>query len=166
MRIAAHPPAGLAAVILCATFAKNPFPWLGWARPLAAWLPLKSMPRWLRALLMWGSASPQRAPAQTERAIAGVSPGVVRRRIAELLAVNDTAALRRIRLPTLVLKATHDRVIPRAATQWILQTLPGAQLAEIDGPHVLLQARPAECAAIVLKFIEALRLLPRHGDSY
>jgi hypothetical protein len=30
-----------------------------------------------------------------------------------------------------------------------------AQLTEIDGPHLLLQTRPAECAAIVLAFMRA-----------
>jgi pimeloyl-ACP methyl ester carboxylesterase len=122
---------------------------------LAAYLPLKSLPRWVRAPLMWGSASPQRAPAQTERAMAGVSPAVIRHRIATLLAVDESAALGAIRLPTLVLRARRDRVISRAATQWILKTLPRALLVEIDGPHLLLQTRPAECAAVVLAFIRA-----------
>ena len=153
MRIAAQSPAGLVAVIVCGTFAKNPFPWLRWARPLAAYLPLKSLPRWVRAPLMWGSTSPQRAPAQMERAIAGVSPAVIRHRIAALLAVDESAALGAIRLPTLVMRATRDRVISRAATRWILKTLPAARLVEIDGPHLLLQTRPAECAAIVLEFM-------------
>jgi pimeloyl-ACP methyl ester carboxylesterase len=153
IRIAARSPAGLVALILCGTFAKNPFPWLGWARPLAAYLPLKSLPRWMRAPLMWGSASPQRAPARTERAMADVSPEVIRRRIGALLAVNETAALTRIHLPILVLKASHDRVISPAATRWILRAQPGAQLSEVDGPHLLLQTRPTECAAVVLQFI-------------
>ena len=153
IRIAARSPAGLVALILCGTFAKNPFPWLGWARPLAAYLPLKSLPRWVRAPLMWGSASPQRAPARTERAMADVSPDVIRRRIAALLAVNETAALTRIHLPILVLRARHDRVISPAATRWILRAQPGAELSEVDGPHLLLQTRPTECAAVVLHFI-------------
>jgi len=155
IRIAARAPTGLAGVILCATFAKNPFPRLGWARPLAAYLPLKALPRWLRAPLMWGSASPQRAPAQMERAIAGVSPAVIRHRIAALLAVDESASLGRIRMPMLVLRARRDRVISRVATQAILRTLPGARLIEIDGPHLLLQTRPAECAAAVLEFMRA-----------
>ena len=153
MRIAARSPAGLVAVVLCGTFAKNPFPWARWVRPLAAYLPLKSLPRWVRAPLMWGSTSPQRAPAQMERAIAGVSPAVIRHRIAAVLAVDESAALGAIRLPTLVMRATRDRVISRAATRWILKTLPAARLVEIDGPHLLLQTRPAECAAIVLEFM-------------
>src|SRR3984893_1523215 len=155
IRIGARPPPGLVAVILCGTFAKNPFPWLWWARPLAAYLPLKALPRWVRAPLMWGSSSPQRAPAQMQRAIAGVSPAVIRRRIAALMAVDASPALGAIKLPTLVLRARRDRVISHAATRWILRTLPGAQLVEIDGPHLLLQTRPAECAAIVLEFMRA-----------
>ncbi len=155
IRVAARSPAGLVSLILCATFAKNPFPWLGWARPLAAYLPVKSLPRWVRAPLMWGSASAQRAPAQMERAMAGVAQNVIRRRIGALLAVDETPALARLHLPILVLKAAHDRVIPPAATRRILSAQPGAELAEIQGPHLLLQTRPAECATAVLRFIKA-----------
>jgi pimeloyl-ACP methyl ester carboxylesterase len=154
IRIAARAPPGLAGLILCVSFAKNPFPWAGWARPLAAYLPLRSLPRWLRAPLMWGSMSPKQAPAQIDRAMAGVSPDVIRHRIAALLAVDETVALRRIRVPTLVLAASRDRVIPARATRWILQTLPGARLVQIDGPHLLLQTCPAECAAAVLEFTQ------------
>jgi pimeloyl-[acyl-carrier protein] methyl ester esterase len=78
---------------------------------------------------------------------------VIRHRIAALLAVDESAALGAIRLPTLVLRARRDRVISRAATRWILKILPGARLVEIDGPHLLLQTLPAECAAIVLEFM-------------
>ncbi len=156
IRVAARSPAALAAVILCGTFAKNPFPWAKWAAPLAAYLPLKSLPRWVRAPLMWGSASPRRAPAQMERAITGVSPAVIRHRIAALLAVDESSSLARIRVPTLVIRAFGDRVISRAATRWLLRILPGAQLAELDGPHLLLQARPDECAAVVLRFMRTV----------
>jgi pimeloyl-ACP methyl ester carboxylesterase len=156
IRIAARAPAGLAAVILCASFAKNPYPWLWWARPLATYLPLKSLPRWVRAPLMWGSASPQRAPAQMERAMTGVSPTVIRRRIAALLGADESAALGLLRVPLLVLRARHDRVISRAASRWILKIRPSAQMAEIDGPHLLLQTRPAECADAVRRFMRTV----------
>jgi pimeloyl-ACP methyl ester carboxylesterase len=161
VRIAARSPPGLLAVILCTTFAGNPFPWTRWLRPLAALLPLKALPRWVRAPLMWGSASPRRAPAQADRAIAGVAPAVIRHRIAALLAVDESPALARIRVPTLVMIGRHDRVISRAATRRMLVGLPEARLAEIDGPHLLLQSHPAECAAAVLEFMrEALPNVP------
>ncbi|HEX3397386.1 MAG TPA: alpha/beta fold hydrolase [Steroidobacteraceae bacterium] len=153
IRIAARPPPGLRGLILSVTFASNPFPRLAWARRLAAYLPLKSFPRWIRAPLMWGSASPSNAPRQSERAMAGVAKAVVRRRIAELLAVDETAALREIAVPTLVLSAARDRVVSKAATERLLRGLRHAQQVEIDGPHLLLQTCAAECAVAVLGFM-------------
>jgi pimeloyl-ACP methyl ester carboxylesterase len=152
IRIAAAPPKRLVGLILCATFASNPFPYLAWARPLAAHLPLKYLPRWARAPLMWGSASPSRAPRQSERAMASVSSAVIRRRIAELLAADESASLRKITLPTLVLRATKDRVVSGAATQRLMHGILHAQRVDIDGPHLLLQTRAAECAAAIQSF--------------
>src|SRR3984885_13094019 len=153
IRIAAHPPPALVGLILCVTFASNPYPRLAWARGLAAFLPLKSLPRWLRAPLMWGSASPSKAPRQSERAMAGVDAAVIRRRIAALLSVDETAALAKISVPTLVLCATGDRVISKAASMRLMHGIRHAQRLDIDGPHLLLKTRPKECAAAVLNFI-------------
>lgn len=154
IRIAANPPDGLAGVILCGTFAKNPLPWLRWVRPLAVRAPIKSLPRWLRALLLWGSAQPRRAPAHADRAMAGVAAAVVRHRLGEVFDVDETSRLGCIDLPMLILSARGDLIVPRAATQWMLQSARDAQLAEIDGPHLLLQSRPADCAAAVLQFLQ------------
>lgn len=153
IRIAARPPPGLAGLILCVTFASNPYPRLAWARGLAAFLPLKSLPRWVRAPLMWGSASPSKAPRQSERAMAGVDAAVIRRRIAALLSVDETAALAEISVPTLVLCATRDRVVSKAATMRIMHGIPHAQRVDVDGPHLLLKTRPTDCAAAVLEFL-------------
>lgn len=159
MRIAACAPVELAGVILCGTFARNPYPWLAWAGPLAFLLPIKSMPRWVRALLMWGSKNPRRAPPTAERAMAGVAGAVLRRRIAAILGVDATGILDRIAIPALVMYARHDRVVRYAATESLIARLPGAEVVEIDGPHLLLQACPAECSAAVLKFMAAPQVL-------
>jgi pimeloyl-ACP methyl ester carboxylesterase len=156
IRIAARAPARLSGLILCVTFARNPYPWLGWARPLAAYLPIKGLPRWLRAPLMWGSLSASRAPSQMERAMSGVSAPVIRTRISELLAVDETAALRQVRVPTLVLRAARDRVIPMRSTRIVLKNAPAARLVEIDGPHLLLQTQTAQCATVVTDFLRTL----------
>jgi pimeloyl-ACP methyl ester carboxylesterase len=153
IRIAADPPRGLVGLILCVTFASNPYPSLAWARWLAPLLPLKSFPRWLRAPLMWGSASPSKAPRKSERAMAGVDAAVIRRRIAALLSADETAALAQISLPTLVLCATRDRVVSKAATMRIMRGIRHAHRVDVDGPHLLLKTRPKECAAAVLNFL-------------
>jgi pimeloyl-ACP methyl ester carboxylesterase len=157
IRIAARPPPALAGLILCVTFASNPYPRLAWARGLAAFLPLKSLPRWLRAPLMLGSASPSTAPRQSERAMAGVAAGVIRRRVAALLAVDETARLAEISVPTLVLCATRDRVVSQAATMRIMRGIPHARRIDVDAPHLLLKTRPQECADAVLSFIREVQ---------
>lgn len=156
IRIAADPAEGLVGVILCVTFAKNPYPLLAWARPWAGALPVRSLPRWVRAPFMWGALSTDRAPDEVERATAAVDEVVLRHRIAAVLAVDETDALARIHIPTLVMHATGDHVVPSAATEHILRTLPGAELIEVDGPHLLLQTRSSECAAAVTRFIRGL----------
>src|ERR1700722_7023935 len=156
IRIAAQPPAGLLGIILCGAFARNPYPLMGWAGSLAAWFPVKSLPQWVRAPLMWGSMDPDRAPEKLARAMADVSETVIRHRIAALLAVDESAALANIRLPILVLQAARDLVIPASATEWILKCAPRARLVQIEGPHLLLQTRPAECAAAVMEFLRTV----------
>ena len=155
IRIAASAPARLVGVILCGTFASNPYPWLAWARPLVSLLPIKSLPRWVRVLLMWGSQKAGQAPATAERAIAGVARSVVRRRIAAILAVDALESVERIAVPALILYARRDRVVPYAATESLISHLPHAVAAGIEGPHLLLQACPQECSAAVLKFLTA-----------
>ncbi|HMK84460.1 MAG TPA: alpha/beta fold hydrolase [Steroidobacteraceae bacterium] len=153
IRIAADPPPHLAGLILCGTFARNPYPWLRWARPLAVRFPVKSLPRWLRAPLLWGSADPRSAPVRRMRATSSVATPVIRHRIGEILAVDETRSLARVRTPTLILTARSDRLVPRSAISRLLRGLPGAHVEEIDGPHLLLQVRPGECAHSVLRFL-------------
>jgi pimeloyl-ACP methyl ester carboxylesterase len=163
IRIGAQPPAGLLGIILCGAFARNPYPLMGWAGSLASWFPVKSLPQWVRAPLMWGSMDPDLAPEKLVRAMADVSEAVIRRRIAALLAVDESAALASIRLPMLVLQAARDLVIPVSATEWILKCAPRAHRVEIDGPHLLLQTRPAECAAAVMDFLRTV--VPVSSDA-
>jgi len=153
IRIAAEPPPGLIGVILCASFAKNPYPYLRWAHPLARRLPMKSLPRWLRAPLLWGSASALAAPSRAERSSAGVEEAVLRHRVAAVLRVDETDALRRIRVPVGVMQADHDRLVPATATRHLLRHRPDAHHWRFDAPHVLLQTRPRECALAVQDFV-------------
>lgn len=156
-------------MIFCGTFAGNPYPWLAWARPFVFLLPVKSLPRWVRAPLMWGSGNPHRAPANAQRAMAGVAGAVLRRRLAAILAVDAVGCLEQIAIPALVLYGRRDRVIPHAATLSLIGHLPRAAVADIDGPHLLLQACAEECSAAVLKFLAAPQVAgcapPHRRDS-
>jgi pimeloyl-ACP methyl ester carboxylesterase len=156
IRLAASRPPGLIGLVLFTTFAKNPYPRWGWVSRLAFLVPIHSLPRWLRAVLMWGSRRSATAPAQADRAIAGVAREVIARRIAALLTVDTTAAMRRIEISTLIVHARNDRVISLAATRWLATGLPHAKVVCLEGPHLLLQSRPRECAALLLDFVARL----------
>jgi pimeloyl-ACP methyl ester carboxylesterase len=156
IRLGANPPAGLVGLVLCVTFAKNPYPLFGWAGPWAGSVPMTAVPSWIRAAFMWGASATERAQADSDVATAMVGQAVLQRRIAAVLKVDETDSLARIRMPTLVLQASDDRVVPRSATEHIMRTLSTAELAEIPGPHMLLQVRAAECAAVVLRFMGSM----------
>jgi pimeloyl-ACP methyl ester carboxylesterase len=153
VRIAADSPLGLRAVILCASFVKSPYPLPRWAAPLAAYAPIKSMPRWLRGLMLWGSGSSARIPTQAQRASAGVAAAVLRARLAALLTVDARAAAVRVRVPMLVICARSDRLFGGRAVRAIRESAPHAEFAALEGPHLLLQTRPRECAELVARFI-------------
>jgi pimeloyl-[acyl-carrier protein] methyl ester esterase len=157
IRLGADPPVGLAAIILCVTFAKNPYPLLGWAAPWASSLPVMALPTWVRAPFIWGASATERDRHESELATAAVGEAVLRHRIAAVLAVDETSSLARVRVPVLVLQASDDRVVPRTATEHMLRTLPEAEHVELRGPHMLLQIRAAECAAALRRFMGALQ---------
>jgi pimeloyl-[acyl-carrier protein] methyl ester esterase len=58
-----------------------------------------------------------------------------------------------ITTPTLLLRATRDRLVTRQRHEELRCSLPHASVAEIEGPHRLLQARPVECAEAIMRFV-------------
>jgi len=154
IRVAAAPPPSLRGLILASSFARFPLPCPRWAIPLAARLPVKSLPRWLRAPLLSGSLDPRTAPRTEERSMAAVSAAVIRHRIAELLRVDERGRLRTVQVPVLILSARADRVLSRRAARALKAHCPHAELLELEGPHALLQHRPERCAEAVLQFME------------
>lgn len=79
----------------------------------------------------------------------------------ELPTIN--AALPSVTLPTQVIAATQDRVIPDRTPAALLSTLPQASRADIEGGHDLHLAQVVDVAGLVSQFTEAL--LGRHHDD-
>jgi pimeloyl-[acyl-carrier protein] methyl ester esterase len=65
-------------------------------------------------------------------------------------------AFSRLALPSLYLRATRDRVIAARFGDEYRALAANGRVAEIDGPHMLLQARPREAAAHILRFLPEL----------
>ena len=67
-----------------------------------------------------------------------------------------SAAAARVRVPMLVICARNDRLFGKRCERAILEFAPHAEFVALDGPHLLLQTRPRECADLVARFIGKL----------
>jgi pimeloyl-[acyl-carrier protein] methyl ester esterase len=71
-----------------------------------------------------------------------------------VLSVDVRSQLAGTGVPVLYLQATRDSVVPGAALADMQRVLPGIHVARIDGPHFLLQARPAPCSKQEVAFVD------------
>jgi pimeloyl-ACP methyl ester carboxylesterase len=153
--LAASAPPQLKGLVLCCTFARNPQPLFTVLRSFVPFLPLTAMPVGLLDRFLLGRFSTAGLRSAFAQALAQVSPDALRARLRSVLAVDVSAQLRAIKVPTLYLRAASDRVVPRAASRRILRLKPDTHVVQIEAPHFLLQAAPAEAACVVGGFMRA-----------
>ena len=152
--LAARHPGKIRCLVLCATFARSPFrALLRFAKfiPARAFAANPSTPAMLRHFCFNGDDVALRPSAVS--VVSTVPPALMRARLACLAGVDVGPLLRRISTPVLYLRASHDRIVHTRLSKALTSQLPNVSIAEIDGPHLLLQTRPRECAAAILTFI-------------
>jgi len=155
----------LKALVLCATFVSNPRPWLSRLAPLVLheWVMAQSPRKWMARLVVTGDAPDE----LLERALAihkTVSPRVTLNRLREVLAVDVRDIYRNCRIPLLHLYAQHDRLITRYPTRELQRLRPDVPSIGIDGPHFLLQTRPAQCYRVMEGFLTQ-QVLPTSEEN-
>lgn len=154
--IAAKRPANLQAVVLACTFAKLPLPRLpAWLQKLVGAAPFWRVPVTFTARSVLGRFYSPQLYLRLKQVHDAVAPAVWKARLRAVMAVDYSALLPRIQVPVLCLRATHDRVVFAPASALISKQLPSARVVDIDGPHFLLQAKPAEAAAALRDFAQA-----------
>jgi len=149
IRMGAANAPGLAGIILSCSFARSPYPFSRVAAGLVRSTSPNLIPPDWRAALILGSES--RGPIRTmiDQAVASVSHEVIAHRAASVLEVDDTPLLSRLQIPVLYLRASNDHLVPASAGEWIRQHARRVELLEVEGPHMLLQARPATSARAI-----------------
>ncbi|MCX7048514.1 MAG: alpha/beta hydrolase [Candidatus Sumerlaeota bacterium] len=156
---ASRRPPNLRAVVLCATFVRNPIWFLPrWSRFLCGsyvfwFFPLMSK---TKALLnaIFGFSNPQMR-ALIPRALKLVKPSVFAARGRAALAVDATEQLRACQVPILYLAAKFDGVVPAHNLAYIQRQKPSVKAAIIPTGHMLLQSRPREACAALLEFLQS-----------
>lgn len=156
--LAASAPARLEGLILCCSFARNPRPRLSVLRPLINLLPIGWAPLRLLSHLCLGRFSTRSLRARLARTISQVSAAALRARLHATLSVDVTGLLGAVRVPVLELRASQDRLVPPQAAALLASQLPGAEIAELTGPHFLLQGAPQAAAEAVVRFMQ--RVVP------
>jgi len=155
IQFAATNPANLNGLILCAGFASSPL--TGPSRFAASLLAplLFRLPVFGFAMnFLIGPHAPEPLQAAIRAAVASVKPRVLSARLRAVLSCDARQALSQVAVPLLYIQATEDKVVPKSCLAEIRRIKPDIRVAEVDGPHLILQREPKQSANIVAKFIE------------
>ncbi|HWX38014.1 MAG TPA: alpha/beta hydrolase [Candidatus Sulfotelmatobacter sp.] len=155
---AAENPPNLAALIICAGFASNPFPVLGPVlRALARPWPFRLRPpSVLFDRYIFEASTSASLKDKVRQNLRTVSPEVLAGRAREILNCDARKELAQIKIPMLYLQGENDRLIKARCFEEIQKIRPDVQLASISAPHLVLQHQPDKSAEIILKFCSSI----------
>ena len=156
IRIASDPPPNLVGLVLSTTFARAPVPLLSSLASLTRFAPVRGLPT---AALSFALLGPWNTPALRRDLLASlhaVAPAVLRARAAAALRADVEDHLSRIEIPTLLLRAKHDRLLRSGTSRRLLAGIAHAKRTTFDGPHLLLQTQADDCARAVAAFVRAV----------
>jgi pimeloyl-ACP methyl ester carboxylesterase len=151
--LAASAPAGMSGYVLGASFVRTPRTVLRVLRPLLGVLPARGVPSAIAAHFLMGrfaTESLRRAHVTTLRS---VSSRALTARLQAIAAIDVRDDLSRVRMPGLYLRATEDRLVPRAASIEFQRLAPDGRVVDIEGPHFLLQINPGAAARALRSFL-------------
>jgi pimeloyl-ACP methyl ester carboxylesterase len=151
--ISARSPAGLLGCVLCASFLRSPSPLLGLLRPFLGLLPPQNIPEALAVPFLMGRFATAELRRARAEALKHVSPESLVARLRAIVSVDVTDEAQKIRVPTLYLRATEDRLVPRGAAAAFSRFVAHGHIVDVEGPHFLLQTNPLAAARAVSEFM-------------
>jgi pimeloyl-ACP methyl ester carboxylesterase len=146
--------ARVAGLVLASSFARHPLPSL--LGPLARRLDLRWVPTRLIEAMLLGGAGSADLKESLAREISKLPREVLRGRASEALNVDKRQHLRNVTCPVLCLHGRFDRLIGKRHCDEIRAIKPSCEVRMFDAPHMLLETRPVEAAAAIVRFCEQL----------
>lgn len=154
VRIAAEYPPGLRGLVLCASFVRPPARWPFPALRAAVVGPAVAVVPWrVQARFLLGRNSNSQLLETVQEVVGSVPAATMAGRIREVLQVDVSADLVRVRAPILYLRASRDAIVPRRCDALIADLAPQAWIEEIEGPHLALQSSPGPAAVAIERFL-------------
>lgn len=151
--IAAAKPAGLQAIILVCSFVYSPIPIPKAFRNIASFTPVPWLPTKIVSKYLLGRYSTTEMDARLNTAMSKVDVKVWRERVLSILTVDVSKELSEIDVPILYIRASQDKIVSKSASELISLHHPSVKVAEIEGPHFILQTNPAASASYILRFL-------------
>lgn len=151
--VASRRPSALRGVVLSASFVAPPAPQCLRTVPFGVFFRFGFSPRLLRWFLLESSSSDELVVELTA-ATRSVSPAILAARLREVLGTDASEALRSCDVPVVQIAGAKDKLLGSRGLRAVQRARPGTELVIVNGPHLLLQARPQECAAILLARVE------------
>lgn len=157
VRVAEQLGAGVAAIVLIASFVENPTALPSWIAPLARGAVFHvTPPRWLLRWLLLGPAAPPELEAELVDAISRVSPEVIAARLRAVLSLPSPPRVHLPGTPVLYVRASRDRLISKSAARAIATTGAQVQIVELDVAHLAAQCAPEAVWHEIRRFVSAL----------
>lgn len=155
--IAANAPTNLRGVILCASFVSNPHSRMRMFKRILRYLPFKKIPIGVIEKFGFGNYSNRDLCALLTLALSELSHETMVARLQEIIEIDVSRDLEEIKLPLLYIQAKQDRLVPSSALKRIKKIQPEIEVAQIEGPHFLLQTRPELVTEKLIAFFNDLK---------
>ncbi|HEY7088517.1 MAG TPA: alpha/beta fold hydrolase [Tepidisphaeraceae bacterium] len=165
MRYAARHPGRIRAIILSASFIRCPL----WRvlPPIVKHVTRFAPPAFVTRWLMVGRSASRDTCSWVRDSIRQVAPRVLAHRLKQVARIDVSKDLERCAaIPMLYLCGTDDRVVRRASLDQILKIRPKMAIRTLQGPHMLLQVRPADSWHHVAEFLRSADVrVPVNGHT-
>jgi pimeloyl-[acyl-carrier protein] methyl ester esterase len=158
MEFTASKPPNLVALIICEGFVSRPLGgWSPLAKALAwPWLFKINTPRFILEYFAMGQNASRELIQKFRRVVGSVSPEVMSSRTREAMDSDARRALAQITVPLLYVQSTEDHLLADSCLKEMKRIKPEMLIAQVAGPHLLLQREPHKVANIVSAFIHDL----------
>jgi pimeloyl-[acyl-carrier protein] methyl ester esterase len=146
--------ANVRGLVLAGSFCRNPWPrgLSPFARPFGkGWLPQKA----LEPVLFGFDAVPELSQ-RLSQILATVPDSVLRKRVVEVLNVDQRATLARVACPVACLHGRSDWLVRSKYVAEVCAIKPAASVHWFDAAHVVLGTKPVESAAVIERFCAEL----------
>jgi len=158
IRLATRPDLNILGLVLVATFAKYPASFFGLA---SRFLPLSLLfrmpvPDVVIRRYCFGEHTNEKLVRKLLEAIKDNRPDVLAKRAHEGAVLDVTPLLPDITIPCLYLSATGDRLVPKGALKVLQTGISSIEVAEIKGPHFILQTQSKTCFDRITRFMERI----------